>query len=156
MSATGHPPVPTSDEAHWFRLLGRGVRKRCPNCGAGHVYRTWFEMEDRCPQCALKFEREPGFFVGAYLINFAIAIVLLFVLCMAFVVVKANDAEASPTAFLVVGLLMAVVGPILFYPFSRTLWSAIDIGMTPLEPAELAAMADLVDGGPPSEISSPS
>ena len=141
MNATAGSGAPVSDEAHWFRLLGRGLRKRCPNCGAGHVYRTWFEMKDRCPECALKFEREPGFFVGAYLINFAIAIVLLFLLCMAFVAVKASNADASPTAFLVAGTLMAVAGPILFYPFSRTLWSAIDIGMTPLEPAELSAMA---------------
>jgi len=148
VNATSGPDVPVSDEAHWFRLLGRGLRKHCPNCGAGHVYRTWFEMKDRCPECALKFEREPGFFVGAYLINFAIAIVLLFLLCMAFVAVKANNADASPTAFLLAGTLMAVAGPILFYPFSRTLWSAIDIGMTPLEPAELSAMAaahDAVD-----------
>ncbi len=126
----------------WGRLLWRGIRKRCPNCGAGHVYETWFRMLDRCPQCGLKFEREPGFFVGAYLINFAISIVLLFLLCMGFVAWKATHAEAGAAVPLVIGVVIGVLAPPFFYPFARTVWSAIDLGMTPLEAAELAAAAE--------------
>ena len=94
-----------------------------------------------------RFEREPGFFVGAYLINFAIVIVLLFVLCMAYVAVKAIDANASLAPIMVAGLVVAVVAPPFFYPYSRTLWSAIDVGMTPLTDAEVAAAADTVARG---------
>ena len=126
----------------WGRMLWRGLRKRCPNCGAGHVYETWFRMRDRCPQCGLKFEREPGFFVGAYLINFAISIVLLFLLCMAFVAWKATHADAGVAVPLAIGVFIGVLAPPFFYPFSRTVWSAIDLGMTPLEPAELADAAE--------------
>ena len=123
----------------WGRLLWRGATKRCPRCGGGHLYRGWFRMVDRCGRCGLRFEREPGFFVGAYLINFAIVIVLLFVVCMGYVAMKAVDASAPLMPIMVVGLVLAVAAPVLFYPFSRTLWSAIDIGMTPLT-------ADEVDG----------
>ena len=132
-------PAKWDDEAHWIRLLGRGFTKRCPNCGGRGIYDTWFRMKDRCPSCGMRFEREEGFFVGAYLINFAVAIVVLFVLCMGFVAVKATDPEASATGFMVAGVLIGLLLPVVFYPFARTVWSAIDLGMTPLEPDELAA-----------------
>lgn len=120
----------------------RGVLKRCARCGTRRIYDGWFHQKDRCPGCGMKFEREPGFFVGAYLINFAIVIILLFVLCMGFVAMKAIDADAGVTPVLVAGLVIAVVAPVFFYPFSRTIWSAFDIGMTPLEPHEIEEAAE--------------
>src|SRR5690606_8923938 len=69
----------------WGTLLRRGLTKKCPRCGGGRLYDGWFRMKERCPTCGLLFEREPGFFVGAYLINFAIVEGLLFVLIMGFV-----------------------------------------------------------------------
>ncbi len=92
----------------------------------------------------MKFEREPGFFVGAFTINLAISIIALFVLCMGLVAVLASDADAGYLAFLVVGLVIALGAPVFCYPFSRTIWSAIDLAMTPLEPAEEAEAATAV------------
>ena len=34
-------------------------------------------------------------------------------------------------------LAVAVIVPLVFYPFSRTLWTGIDIAMRPLEPHEV-------------------
>ena len=120
----------------------RGVLKKCGRCGAGHLFDGWFQQKERCPGCGLKFEREPGFFVGAYLINFAIVIILLFVLCMGFVAMKAIDHDASVAPIVIAGLIIAFVAPVAFYPFSRTIWSAFDVGMTPLEPHEVTDAAD--------------
>lgn len=127
-------PQPT-----WGQLLVRGLTKHCPRCGGGHLYDGWFRMKERCPTCGILFEREPGFFVGAYLVNFAISIVLLFVECMAFVGWKATHEDAGVTVPVIAGLVIAVVAPVLFYPFSRTLWSALDMGGTPIEPHEVEA-----------------
>ncbi|HWJ99035.1 MAG TPA: hypothetical protein VNQ33_12805, partial [Acidimicrobiales bacterium] len=63
----------------WPTLLWRGFAKHCPRCGGGHLYRNWFRMKERCPTCGYLFEREPGFFVGAYFINFGIVEGFLFV-----------------------------------------------------------------------------
>lgn len=131
-------PLPESERPSWGVLLLRGLRKRCARCGGGRVYDSWFRMKERCPTCGLRFEREPGFFVGAYLINFAVAIALLFVVCMAFVAQRAVDADASPWPAMVAGLVVALAAPVVLYPFARTVWSAIDLGMTPVEPAEAA------------------
>ena len=60
-------------------LLWRAIRLRCPNCGGGGLWRTWFRMKDACPRCGLKLERgEQGYIVGAQMFNL-IAAELLFV-----------------------------------------------------------------------------
>lgn len=126
-----------TQEARFVRLLARGSVKHCPNCGSGHLYDGWFQMKERCPRCGMRFERERGFFVGAYLINFCVIIVVLFVLCMGVVALKAVDDTASAWPLLVAGLFTALVLPIAFYPFARTIWSALDLALTPLSAAEL-------------------
>jgi len=55
------------------RVLWRGLTKRCPRCGAGHLFRRWFELRPACPRCGFRFEREEGFFLGAYVINLAVS-----------------------------------------------------------------------------------
>jgi uncharacterized protein (DUF983 family) len=132
----GKPPPGT--------LLKRGVTKRCPRCGERDIYRTYFRMRERCPSCGYLFEREPGFFVGAYLINFAIIEGILFVLLMGFIAWKDQNPDAGVVIPIGMGLLLGFVGPVVFYPYSRTIWSAFDLLMTPLEVDEIVAAADAV------------
>ncbi|MCU1455078.1 MAG: hypothetical protein JWN46_3224 [Acidimicrobiales bacterium] len=123
-------------------MLKRGLRKRCPRCGGNGLYESWFRMRPRCPRCGYKFEREDGFFVGAWFVNFTVTEALVFVLVMVFVFVKNADAEASVIPIAVVGVVLSVVAPVLFYPYSRTIWAAIDLAMTPLELAEIIDAED--------------
>jgi uncharacterized protein (DUF983 family) len=39
--------------------LGRGLRKRCPHCGAGRVFAEWTFLKS-CSSCGLVFARNPG------------------------------------------------------------------------------------------------
>jgi len=130
-------------------LLRRGMTMRCPRCGGGSIFDTWFRMKERCPTCGYLFEREPGFFVGAYLINFSIVEGFLFVLIMGFVLWKSGHPDAGVLGFSIVGVAIGVVGPIVFYPFSRTIWSALDLVMTPLEVKEIVEAADAVSDAAP-------
>lgn len=127
-------------------IMRRGFAKHCPRCGSGHLYQGWFRMKERCPSCGYLFEREPGFFVGAYLINFAIAEGFLFVLLMVFIGFKSANPDLGITVPLLIGIAIGLIGPVLFYPFSRTIWSAIDLVMTPLELPEIVAAAEAVSG----------
>ena len=31
--------------------IRRGLMLRCPNCGQGHVMRTYLKLQDACPEC---------------------------------------------------------------------------------------------------------
>ena len=145
------PDDVTGPSATVGKMLRRGMLKRCPRCGGGHLYTGWFRMKDRCPTCGMRFEREPGYFVGAYLINFAITEGLLFLAVMGFVLVAANNGGTGLTVPLVIGLTVAIIAPILFYPYARTIWSAIDLGMRPLELDEIVQATEwLEQGGEPA------
>ena len=109
------------------RLLARGITRRCPRCGSGHLFHRYFTMVPDCPRCRLHFEREPGYWTGALAINIA---VIFAIFAVAFVVILAftvPDVPVGPTLAILVPVM--VVGPILFYPFSKTLWMAVDYGI---------------------------
>lgn len=120
-------------------MLGRSLRKRCPICGAGRLFTRWFKMKDRCPGCGYLFEREEGFFLGAYVINLAIAQGAVIVLAVVPLIVRlAGDPDASIAPFLIGGAIGAVVAPILFYPWSKTIWTACDLILRPVHMSEPA------------------
>ena len=55
---------------------------RCPHCRMGAIFRGSIirgfpKMHDRCPVCDLRYEREPGYFLGAMYISYAIGVPLL-------------------------------------------------------------------------------
>jgi uncharacterized protein (DUF983 family) len=113
-----------------FRMLARGLVRHCPRCGSGHLYRGWFHLVDRCPRCSYTFAREEGFFLGAFVINFGITLAGLAVFMVALIAVLATGGAHQAIVAVAVGaVLEAIVVPIVFYPFSKTLWAAIDLVM---------------------------
>ncbi|HEX2064000.1 MAG TPA: DUF983 domain-containing protein [Acidimicrobiales bacterium] len=117
-------------------MLGRGLLRRCPRCGSGRLFRRWFRMVDRCPGCTYHFERraEDGFFLGAYVLNLAVTESALAAVLVGYIVVRSGGDGSGPLwpVFAVAGVV-AVVLPLLFYPFSKTLWAAIDLAVRPPE-----------------------
>jgi uncharacterized protein (DUF983 family) len=118
------------------RMLWRGVRKRCPWCGGGKLFTGWFTMKERCPTCGLRFEREEGFFLGAFVINIAVTEAALLVCVVLGVVLTLPDPPVLTLSL--VGAAAAVIVPLFTYPFSKTIWSAIDLAMHPIDPWEEA------------------
>ncbi len=118
-------------------MLLRGIGKRCALCGGGRLFAAWFRMADRCPTCQYRFEREEGFFLGAYVMNLVIAQDLVMLLAVVPTILLLNaDAEASLRPVLVGGFVAAVLAPPFFYPWSKTLWVAIELIMRPVDEVE--------------------
>lgn len=94
-------------------------------------------MKEDCSRCGLRFEREPGYWVGAMIINTTIVFATFLVSFGAGLLVTWPDV---PWVGLLV-FLVVVNGtvPVLLYPQSKTLWSALEMGWHPLEPAEIEA-----------------
>jgi hypothetical protein len=102
---------------------------------------TWFRMAERCPSCRLRFERENDFFLGAYVINLAITEGLLALALFVYVLRLASDPSTPWAPVAVVAVVFAVGAPVAFFPFSRTIWAAIDLAMRPV-PADEAGDGD--------------
>ena len=119
------------------KLFLRGLVRRCPRCGGGRLFAGWLQMKPTCPTCGMRFEREEGFFLGAYVVNFGAMILALALFIAVGVAVTLPD--PPPGKLALGGMIVGVVVPILFYPMSRTIWSAIDLMMKPLEPHEVTS-----------------
>jgi uncharacterized protein (DUF983 family) len=114
----------------------RAVLLRCPNCGGGSVFASWFTLKSTCPTCGLWFQRgEEGYFLGAMAINLVVGeSIPIFGLLAAWIL-----AFPSPPSTIVVvsGFVGAVALPLLFFPFSRTLWLALDLSVRPADARDL-------------------
>ncbi len=125
------------------RLLLRGLFGRCPVCGSRHLFRRWFSMVDRCPQCSLHFERVDGHWIGAIGVN-TVAVMGLMLIVL-FAVTMTSFPDPPPRALIYVEVAIAGLGPLVFFPASRTLWSAMDLLMRPLKFGEVDPRFVLVD-----------
>jgi len=106
------------------RILWWGFTRRCGRCGSGHLFHHYLHMRPDCPRCGLHFEREHGYFTGALAINI-IAVGGLFT--VVFVVLLALTIPQVPVVPVILILLpIAALGPVVYYPFSKTVWVAVD------------------------------
>jgi uncharacterized protein (DUF983 family) len=119
-----------------WRMLGRALLRRCPRCGGAGWFRRWFSKTDRCRTCGYRYERQPGFLVGALAINTIVTFGLLAVVLIVGSILTYPDLAVVPIA--VAAVAVAVIVPVVGYPFSYTIWAAVDLAMRPLEPAEVA------------------
>jgi uncharacterized protein (DUF983 family) len=127
-------------------MLGRALRLRCPVCGSGSLRRHWLAFLPVCPRCALRLDRgQPDFFIGAYLVNLIVA--ELIVAGFIGLVAIATWPGVPWTAMLYGGAGLAVLGPLLTYPFSRLGWLAIDLTFQPAGPPDFAAAVDVAPTG---------
>ncbi len=108
-------------------LLGRALRLRCPLCGRGPLFRTWFGMYEHCPYCNWRYEREEGFFTGAMAINLVVSELLV-----AVVVIPLAAAQAPIVPTIAFGIAMPVLLPLLGFRHSRSLWMSLDLLLHPL------------------------
>lgn len=106
------------------RMLGRGATRRCARCGSGHLFRRYFTMVDDCPRCGLHFEREEGYWAGALAINIGVAGAVFIVTFGVALAVTVPDVPVAPLLAILIPLMILV--PLLGYPFSKTVWVAVD------------------------------
>lgn len=111
-------------------MIARGARKHCVVCNQGHLYKGWFTMKKVCPGCGLRFEREQGFFVGQVGLNTIISGgALLIVIGIATVM---TQPDVPMVELMILGVATVIITALLSYPFSRTIWLALDLMLGPL------------------------
>jgi uncharacterized protein (DUF983 family) len=137
--------VSTITPASFKRMVGRALLRRCPRCGGKGWFRGWFHRLERCRTCGFKFERQAGFMLGAMTINTIVTFGCLAAVLVVGMLATYPDVAVFP--LVVLSIAVAVIVPLAFYPFSYTLWAAIELKMKPLDAAESADAAAAVAAG---------
>jgi len=57
--------------------IGRGLRLRCPVCGVGRLFRSFFGMREACLHCGVSYAREAGFWLGSMDINLTVSLLVI-------------------------------------------------------------------------------
>jgi uncharacterized protein (DUF983 family) len=118
-------------------MFRRGLVKHCPVCGSGHLFDRYFSMKPRCPGCNLRFARIEGSWTGDLGINTIVTFGLMLLAFIGGTLIMWNRLNVAVLAGTVAGI--AVFVPILFFPFTKTIWLAIDVILRPIEADELVA-----------------
>jgi uncharacterized protein (DUF983 family) len=112
-------------------MVLRALTLRCPRCGGGGILQNWFNLKHHCPTCELVFNRgESGdYWLGGYTINFLVAEFSAAILAVIYVLVTLPDVPWGRVGL--VAIVAAILLPFVFFPFSRTLWLALDLMARP-------------------------
>lgn len=123
-------------------LVLRGLTRRCPWCGDRKAYfHGWFRRQEYCRNCGHGYRRgDHAFELGATTASFILTLLGVLVTTLVAVLISLPGLEVmwvvGPAA------AVALLGPIVFYPISFTLWQAIDLWMRRPTPEELAGERD--------------
>jgi len=87
------------------------IKEKCPHCSKGEVFKKGtglFKMpvmHEECPVCHYKFEREPGYFLGAMYISYGIAVLagIITFLLLHFLV------PGLPTIYIPIGIIVVII-----------------------------------------------
>lgn len=80
-------------------------------------------MHEHCPRCGLRYEREPGYFMGSLYLSYGIAVSVMVALFFALQAVLA-DWDSGTVALLAVALFAPLTPWVSRY--ARTLWMYFD------------------------------
>jgi uncharacterized protein (DUF983 family) len=107
------------------------LRALCPRCRTGRIFRrsVWLfpPMYERCSFCNLKFEREPGYFLGAMYIGYGLGIITIALLAALVWEILMWPLVNSTVAGIVLFLPLA---PVLTW-MARVLWIYMDQAIDP-------------------------
>lgn len=103
-------------------IFSRGLRLQCPRCGGSKLFRGWFKMNEKCDACSLKYERDPGYFLGSAYINYGLTAVSLTILYITlhFIAGIENRTLTVPL------IAYCVLIPVLAFRHARSMWLAMD------------------------------
>ena len=115
------PPYEPHTSREIIQALVCGFKRICPVCKKGKMFRTYFQMNDHCPNCGVKYEREPGEYIVAMYINIFATSILFIVGYL----ISTNYVDWSAWTQVAIWATFNALFPIWFYPRTKGLWAAM-------------------------------
>lgn len=104
-----------------MRRLRATLAQRCPRCLEGVVWRSFLTMYEACPVCGLVFEREPGYFTGAMVVSYVLAVPTFGLIVIGLLLLGVDTLVALVGG----GLCYLVLAPFILR-YSRVIWLHFD------------------------------
>jgi len=109
------------------------IKMKCPRCHEGDIFfdanpyhfSQFGKMYERCPHCDLKYDMEPGFFLGAMYVSYGMAVAIA--LPSALIISALVDGLRIYQTVGIVLIEIIALMPILYY-LSRSIWLNIFFG----------------------------
>jgi uncharacterized protein (DUF983 family) len=99
-------------------LMWRALWRRCPICGWGRIFRSYFAMNWACPICGSVFWRNDGEYLGPMVIDYTVAVTVAMVSWAPLAVLGASDMlQVIIPTLMTVGITLAAM------PWSRSFWT---------------------------------
>lgn len=102
------------------------VNLKCPRCNGGNLYLTqnaydlkkFDKMHEKCAECGLRYDIEPGFFLGAMYISYISTVFIAGITTLSlYLILKLSFA----TIITIDIILLVVISP-LVYRYARAIW----------------------------------
>jgi uncharacterized protein (DUF983 family) len=113
---------PPASRKSYFTVMSRAWRLRCPRCGQTKLFKNWFRMHADCEACHLHYDREPGYFLGSIYANYGLTALL--VTAFYFALFFSGRVDPQVALWIVTGF--ALVFPLWFFRYARSLWLGFD------------------------------
>jgi uncharacterized protein (DUF983 family) len=128
----------------FWQAFERGVTFRCPNCGEGRVFSSFFRMRDECPVCGLSFYPESGYYVGAMYLDYILSAGIF----LAVYVPSLFTRDITHFSYLTKNLLWIAFATVVCIGLARpsySLWLAVDYWITPWKAAPPEKKSDTLE-----------
>jgi uncharacterized protein (DUF983 family) len=131
-----------------WTLFVRALGKRCPRCGRGTIFSSYFKMNSRCGECGAVFWVDEGEWLGAFVIDWAFAagtaILVWAMLELAFTKIP-QIVEIAVISVCVMASLFVT------FPWSRSFWTVF-LYLTGAMGERPARARDIVEADPTGDL----
>lgn len=103
-----------------WTLMRRALGKRCPRCGRGRVFASYFRMNPRCAECGAVFWVDQGEWLGPFVLDYSCATAAAVVVWAAMELAAPEISETAELAVLAVVIMASLFAS---FPWSRSLWT---------------------------------
>jgi uncharacterized protein (DUF983 family) len=135
-------------------MLRRGIVLRCPWCASRRTFiHRWLGRRDRCQTCGIRWRREAGFELGPMTLNIAVTFLAVIAGLAVGLILTAPEIAVLPIVAALV--VIAVVVPVVAFPFTFTVWLAVDLAARRPGVVELAEAATAVAAGEAAPVAAP-
>lgn len=111
-------------------MIGRALRLRCPACGRGKMFRKWINLRDNCESCGFRFDRhEKDYFIGSYTINLIVSELIVVAAMVAVILLTWPNVPWDRMKWTLIACM--IPAPLVTYPYSKSLWLAVDLTFQP-------------------------